>query len=84
MQVLHTSSVTDSLPFQGYQAGTEPVGGVNSSIPLHPDDHPPDFDEHKRKKERRHPHENPNGDAGNKPPDPDHQIDEYAYPDIIN
>lgn len=39
---------------------------------------PPDFDEYKRKKERKHPHDNPNGDTGNKPPDPDHQIDEYA------
>lgn len=62
------------------QAATEPVGGVNSSIPLHPDDHPPDFSERKRKKERKPPRDNPGGNTGNKPPDPEHQIDEYACP----
>jgi hypothetical protein len=66
------------LPFLAYQAATEPVGGVNGFIPLHPDDRPPDFNEHKRKKERKPPRDNPGGDTDNKPPDPEHQIDEFA------
>ena len=78
MQALETSNVTELLSILVYQAATEPVGGVNSSIPLHPDDYPPDFNERKRKKERKPSHDNPGGDTGNKPPDPEHQIDEYA------
>lgn len=78
MQAFQTSSVTELLPFLVYQAATEPVGGVDGSIPLHPDDHPTDFNELKRKKERRTPRDNPSGDTGNKPPDPEHQIDEFA------
>jgi len=68
----------EPLPFLDYQAATEPVGGVNSSIPLHPDDNPPDFNGRKRKIERKPARGDPGEDAGNKPPDPDHQIDEYA------
>jgi hypothetical protein len=78
MRTFQTPGDTESLPFLGYQAATEPVGGVSSSIPLHPDDHPPDFNERKRKIERKPTRDNPGEDAGNKPPDPDHQIDEYA------
>lgn len=79
MQSFQTSNVTDLLP-PAYQAATEPVGGINSSIPLHPDDHPPDSGDHKRKDERKPPPGNPGGDKGNKPPDPEHKIDEYAFP----
>jgi len=78
MQTFKTSSVTELMPFLVYQAATEPVGGVNGSIPLHPDDHPPDFNERKRQEERKPPHDNLSGDTDNKPPDPEHQIDEYA------
>ncbi len=78
MQAFQTSGVTELLSSQIYQAATEPVGGVNSSIPLHPDDHPRDIDERKRQKERKSPRDNPGGDTGKKPPDPEHQIDEYA------
>jgi len=80
MQTFQTSSVTELLFFHGYRAATEPVGGVNGAIPLHPDDHPPDFNELKHKKERKPPRDLPSGDAGNKPPDPEHRIDEYASP----
>lgn len=79
MQPYQTSCVTKPLPL-AYQAATEPVGGVSSSIPLHPDDHPPDSGDHKRKEERKPPHDSPGGDTGKKPPDPEHQIDEYACP----
>jgi hypothetical protein len=78
MQTFQTAVVAELLPFLDYQAAMEPVGGVNSSVPLHPDDHPPDYDEHKRKRERKPQRDNSSGDAANKPPDPDHQIDEYA------
>lgn len=78
MQTFQDSNVTEWLPFLGYQAATEPVGGVNDSIPLHPDDHHPDFNELKRKKERKPPRDNPAGGTGNKLPDSEHQIDEYA------
>lgn len=77
MQAFQTSSVMELAPFL---VATGPVGGVNGSIPLHQDDHPPDFNEHNRKKERKPPCDNPGGDSGNKPPDPEHQIDEYACP----
>ena len=80
MPTFQTSSVMESLPLLPYQAATEPVGEVNGSIPFHPEDHPPDFNVLKRKKERKTPRDNPSGDTGNKPPDPEHQIDEFACP----
>jgi hypothetical protein len=80
MQAFQTSSLVELAPLPAYRAATEPVGGVNSSIPLHPDDHPPGFNERKRQKERAPPPGNSGGDADKKPPDPEHQIDEYACP----
>lgn len=78
MQTFQTPSVMELLPFPDYLAATEPVGGVSDSIPLHPDDQQPDFSELKRKKERKSPRDNPAGETGNKLPDPEHQIDDYA------
>lgn len=80
MHAFQTSSLVELAPLSAYLAATEPVGGVNGSIPLHPDDHPPGFNERKRQKERTPPPDNSGGDAGKKPPDPEHQIDEYACP----
>ena len=78
MRAFQTSRVIESLPFPVYEAMTEPVGGVNVSIPLNPDDHLPDLNERKRQKERKPARDNSGGDTTNKPPDPEHQIDEYA------
>jgi hypothetical protein len=60
------------------EAGMEPVGGIYDSIPLHPDDRHPGFDEFKQKKKRiPRPEEHSEGSDG-KHPDPDHQVDDYA------
>lgn len=77
MQTVQFSSASELLPFSGYEAATEPVGGVNG-IPLHPEDRSSEFNEIKRKKERKLPRDNPSGDTGKKPPDPEQQVDEYA------
>lgn len=81
MQILRSSStLAKAPPFQGYLTATEPVGGVHDSIPLNPDQHHPDFNSNKRKKERKSDHDDSTGAPGGKPPDPEHLIDEYACP----
>lgn len=64
------------LTMHSYWAATEPIGGVGDSIPVHPEDKHPSFDQHKnrRKPTPDQPSENPNKSH----PDSDHQIDEYA------
>lgn len=73
-----TSALAELISFPICLAAAEPIGGVNGSVPLHPDDNPPDFNERKRKGERKPSRGNPSENNGNKPPDPEHQIDEYA------
>lgn len=75
--VMILSSLGSGLqPMQ--MAGAEPVGSVHDSIPLHPEDRHPGFDEFKQKKKPiPHPHQ-PSERPDGKHPDADHQIDEYA------
>lgn len=59
-------------------AATEPVGGIYDSIPLHPEDRRPGFDDFKQKRKRVPRPEQPAEGTDGKHPDSDHQIDEYA------
>ena len=60
-----------------FVAGTDPVGGVHDSVPLHPKNKHPGADEFKQKKRTPHPNQ-PSEHTDGTPPDPDHQIDDYA------
>lgn len=63
---------------QSYWVATDSIGTVSDSVPVHPEDKHPSFDDFKKKnKHKPHPEqtlEEPDG----KHPDSDHQIDEYA------
>ena len=59
-------------------AGADPVGGVHDSIPLHPEDKHPGFDEFKQKKKRTPHPSHPSEPTEGTHPDSGHQIDEYA------
>lgn len=61
-----------------YLVATEPVGGVNDSIPVHPDERHPDFDDFKQKNKRKPSSDLPSEQSDRRRPDADHQIDEYA------
>ncbi|HUW50195.1 MAG TPA: hypothetical protein VMV75_04190 [Sulfuricella sp.] len=77
--IFQTSNTTaEFLPFMSYQAATEPVGGVNESIPFHPDDRHPDLNEFRQKNKRKSTPDDQSVNPGNKRPDPEHQIDEFA------
>lgn len=80
MQTIHIARNQRLIRLSRLQSATEPVGSVNDSIPLHPDDHHPDYSENKRKKDRKPQRDIPAGNPGGKPPDSEHQIDEYACP----
>lgn len=59
-------------------AAADPVGGIQDSIPLHPEDKHPDFEEFKQKKRRiPTPNKSQEHTNGNRR-DSDHQIDDYA------
>lgn len=59
-------------------AGADPIGGIHDSIPLHPEDKHPDFEEFKQKKKRiPAPNKSPEHTNGYHR-DSDHQIDDYA------
>ena len=66
------------IALQPYLAATDSIGVVSDSVPVHPEDKHPSFDDFKQKNKRK-PHsdslpEKPDG----KQPDSDHRIDEYA------
>lgn len=58
-------------------AAPDSIGIVTDSVPVHPEDKHPSFDEFKQKNKHKHPPPGPE-EPDIKPPDPDHQIDEYA------
>jgi len=61
-----------------YWAATDSIGVVIDSVPVHPEDKHPSFDDFKQKNKRK-PHSEPLPvEPNGKHPDSDHQIDEYA------
>ena len=59
-------------------AAIDPVGSLDHSFPIHPDDKHPGSDEFKQKNKRK-PRPEPHPEEGEgKHQDPDYQIDEYA------
>lgn len=72
--------IVDFSPFSNaaHLAANDPVGGVRDSVPVHPDDKHPGFGDFKRQKKREPRRDTPSDNPNGKPPDPDHQIDEYA------
>lgn len=76
----HQSLLAEShqLVPQPYWAATDSIGTVSDSVPVHPEDKHPSFDDFKQKNKRKpHSEQSPEEPDG-KHPDPDHQIDEYA------
>jgi len=59
-------------------SANDPIGGVRDSVPVHPDDKHPGFGDFKRQKKREPVHDKSSDNPNGKPPDSDHQIDEYA------
>jgi hypothetical protein len=57
---------------------TDSIGTVNDSVPVHPEDRHPSFDDFKQKRKPKPSAEQPPEKTDNKPTDTDHQIDEYA------
>jgi len=61
-----------------FWAAPDSIGIVSDSVPVHPEDKHPSFDEFKQKNKRK-PHPEPLPvEPNGKHPDSDHQIDEYA------
>ena len=80
MQQPPSSHAVPRLPymFLGWDAA-DPIGGVSDSIPVHPENKHPSFDDSKRKKNKRKPTpDDPSENLNDRIPDSDHQIDEYA------
>jgi hypothetical protein len=63
---------------QPYLAATDSIGTVSDSVPVHPEDKHPSFDEFKQNNKRKPRSEQPSEESDGKHPDSDHQIDEYA------
>lgn len=63
---------------QPYWAATDSIGTVSDSVPVHPEDKHPSFDDFKQKNKRKSPSAQSPAETEGKHPDPDHQIDEYA------
>lgn len=61
-----------------YLAATDSIGIVSDSVPVHPEDKHPSFDDFKQKNKRKPRSEPPPEKPDGKHPDQDHQIDEYA------
>lgn len=63
---------------QPHWVATDSIGTVSDSVPVHPEDKHPSFDDFKQKNKRKPHSEQPSEEPDGKHPDPDHQIDEYA------
>jgi len=61
-----------------YWAGTDSIGIVSDSVPVHPEHKHPSFDDFKQKNKRKPHSEESSEEPDGKHPDSDHQIDEYA------
>lgn len=72
-----TVSLVSAKPFQA--GPTEPVGGVRDGVPIHPEaeDRTPEEAWEERVRRRRRDEERRRVPE-RRPPDPDHQVDEYA------
>lgn len=57
---------------------TDSIGTVTDSVPVHPEDRHPSFDDFKQKNKRQPHSESPPEEPDGKHPDSDHQVDEYA------
>jgi hypothetical protein len=75
-QTLHAEP--HQLALHHYWVATDSIGTVSDSVPVHPEDKHPSFDDFKQKIKRK-PHSEPSSEESDgKHPDSDHQIDEYA------
>lgn len=76
----YQAPIVDFSPFANAArlAANDPVGRVRDSVPVHPDDRHPGFGDFKRQKKREPVRDKSSDHPGGKPPDSDHQIDEYA------
>lgn len=63
---------------QAYLAATDSIGTVSDSVPVHPEDKHPSFDDFKQKNKRKPRPDKSSEEPDGKHQDPDHQIDEYA------
>jgi hypothetical protein len=63
---------------RSYWVATDSIGTVSDSVPVHPEDKHPSFDDFKQKNKRKPHSEKSPEESDGKHPDPDHQIDEYA------
>lgn len=63
---------------QSHWVATDSIGTVGDSVPVHPEDKHPSFDDFKKKNKRKPPSDTSPEESQVKHPDPDHQIDEYA------
>ncbi len=59
-------------------AATEPVGGLEHSLPIQPDDKRSSLDKFKRDNKRKPRPESPNEKPESRHPDPGRRIDDYA------
>lgn len=75
----HQSLLAEQHPVKTWPnlAATDSIGIVTDSVPVHPEDKHSSFDEFKQRNKRKPPAPDPE-EPDIKPPDPDHQIDEYA------
>jgi hypothetical protein len=63
---------------QPYLVAPDSIGIVSDSVPVHPDDKHPSFDDFRKKNSRKPVPDKPSENSNGKHPDSDHQIDEYA------
>ena len=63
---------------QPYWVATDSIGTVSDSVPVHPEDKHPSFDDFKQKSRRKPRSDQSPEEPDRHHPDSDHQIDEYA------
>lgn len=63
---------------RSFLAAIDSIGTVSDSVPVHPEDKHPTFDDFKQNDKRKPRSEQPPEKSDNKHPDSDNQIDEYA------
>ena len=76
----HPSPFAEShqIVVRSYLAATDSIGIVSDSVPVHPEDKHPSFDDFKQKNKRKPHSEPPPEKPDGKHPDQDSRIDEYA------
>ncbi|BAN35466.1 hypothetical protein SCD_n01645 [Sulfuricella denitrificans skB26] len=66
------------IVIQPHLASTDSVGTVSDSVPVHPENKHPSFDDFKHRNNRKPLPVQSSEESDSKRPDPDHLIDEYA------